>query len=430
MTSVVVGPICTRTMADQGADVIKVEAPEGDLLRHMAGIGRNPAMSGKFINFNRNKRSLCVDLRQAAARDAVRALAARADVFVSNIRPSSLKRLGLDAAGLAAANPRLIACSILGFGSGGPYAEAPAYDTVIQAAGGVAATFERSVGEPRYVPMVMADHITGLIAAQSIGFALYRREKTGVGEMIEVPMLENMAGFVLTEHLGSATFDPPIGPSGDARLLSPDGKPVRTADGYISLSANTNAQAFAFFRCIGRPELCEDSRFSTAFARTQNTPEYFAIRTEALLLKNSAEWLAMFRAADIPAGPYNTIDGLLDDPHLKAVGFVGTEDHPSEGRIHRTRVPNIFSGGMREDPLPTPRLGEHTREILAEAGCDDAAIDAMLASGAATVAPALTVERAAAPPSSSPGFTSRAPDHRPASGDARVEPARDAEGAA
>lgn len=385
MTSVVVGPICTRTLADQGADVIKVEAPEGDLLRHMAGIGRNPAMSGKFINFNRNKRSLALDLRQAPARDAVRALAATCDVFVSNIRPSSLARLGLGAAGLCAANPRLIACSILGFGSDGPYAEAPAYDTVIQAAGGVAATFERSTGEPRYVPMVMADHITGLIAAQSIGFALYRREQTGVGEIIEVPMLENMAGFVLTEHLGSATFDPPIGPSGDARLLSPDGKPLKTLDGYISLSANTNAQAFAFFRAIGRPELCDDPRFATAFARTQNTPEYFAIRAEAIAQKTSAEWLAIFRAADVPAGPYNTIDGLLEDPHLQATGFVFNEDHPTEGPIRRTRVANRFSGGMRDATLPAPRIGEHTRQILAEAGCSPAEIDAMIASGAAVV---------------------------------------------
>jgi len=386
MTSVVVGPICTRTLADQGADIIKIEAPEGDLLRHMAGIGRNPAMSGKFINFNRNKRSLALDLRQAPARDAVRRLAATADVFVSNIRPASLARLGLDAAGLCQANPRLIACSILGFGSDGPYAEAPAYDTVIQAAGGVAATFERSTGEPRYVPMVMADHITGLIAAQSIGFALYRRERTGVGEMIEVPMLENMAGFVLTEHLGSATFEPPIGPSGDARLLSPDGKPIKTKDGYISLSANTNAQAFAFFRAIGRPELCDDARFSSAFARTQNTPEYFALRTQAIAQKTSAEWLEIFRAADVPAGPYNTIDGLLEDPHLKATGFVFNEDHPTEGAIRRTRVANRFSGGMRDATLPAPRIGEHTRELLAEAGCTAAQIDAMIASGAA-VAP-------------------------------------------
>ncbi len=385
MTSVVVGPICTRTLADQGADVIKIEAPEGDLLRHMAGIGRNPAMSGKFINFNRNKRSLALDLRQAPARDAVRALAATCDVFVSNIRPASLARLGLGAAGLCAANPRLIACSILGFGSDGPYAEAPAYDTVIQAAGGVAATFERSTGEPRYVPMVMADHITGLIAAQSIGFALFRRERTGLGEMIEVPMLENMAGFVLTEHLGSASFDPPIGPSGDARLLSPDGKPIKTLDGYISLSANTNAQAFAFFRAIGRPELCDDPRFATAFARTQNTPEYFAIRIEAIAQKTSAEWLEIFRKADVPAGPYNTIDGLLEDPHLKATGFVFTEEHPTEGRLRRTRVANRFSGGMREATLPAPRIGEHTRELLAEAGCTAEQIEAMIASGAAVV---------------------------------------------
>jgi crotonobetainyl-CoA:carnitine CoA-transferase CaiB-like acyl-CoA transferase len=158
---------------------------------------------------------------------------------------------------------------------------------------------------------------------------------------------------------------------------------LKTLDGYISLSANTDAQAFAFFRAIGRPELYEDPRFSTAFARTQNTPEYFALRIEAIAKKTSAEWLAIFREADVPAGPYNTIDGLLDDPHLKSTGFVYNEEHPSEGMIRRTRVANIFSGGMRDATLPAPRIGEHTRDILAEAGCDAATITAMFAEGAA-----------------------------------------------
>ncbi|MCS6892549.1 MAG: CoA transferase [Rhodovarius sp.] len=383
MTSVVVGPICTRTLADQGADVIKVEAPGGDLLRQLGGGGRNPGMSGKFINFNRNKRAICLDLRDGRARAALRALIGTVDVFVSNIRPSSLARLGMDMGTLCAAHPRLIGCQILGFGFGGPYSEAPAYDTVIQAAGGVSATFEMSLGEPRYVPMVMADHITGLIAAQCIGFALYRRERTGRGEMIEVPMLENIASFVLTEHMGAMTFDPPTGPPGDARLLSPLGKPLKTKDGYISLSANTDEQAFAFFRAIGRPELIEDPRFCSVAARTRHTEEYFALRAEALLQKTTAEWLEIFRAADVPAGPYNTLEGLLEDPHLKAVGFIETVEHPTEGRIRRTRIANSFSGGMREEHLPAPRLGEHTREVLAEAGCSQAEIEAMLADGVA-----------------------------------------------
>ncbi|HEX4894562.1 MAG TPA: CoA transferase, partial [Hyphomicrobiaceae bacterium] len=246
-TSVVVGPICTRSLADQGADVIKVEAPSGDLLRTMARGSRNPGMSGKFLNFNRNKRSVCLDIKQPDGLAAMRRLIATADVFVSNVRPGALARAGLDWASLAPENPRLIHCSILAFGRGGRYFDKPAYDPIIQSLSGVAGTFERAIGEPRFVPMVMCDHISGLIAAQAIGFALYRREKTGRGEAIEVPMLENMASFVTSEHMGAATFDPPVGPSGDNRLLSPDYRPLPTRDGYITISPNTNAQAFAFF---------------------------------------------------------------------------------------------------------------------------------------------------------------------------------------
>ena len=222
LTTVVVGPICTRTLADQGADVVKVEAPGGDILRFLAAGSRTPAMSGKFINFNRNKRSIGLNIKQPEGLAALKALIAEADVFVSNVRPEALLRAGLDHASLSAANPRLIHCSILAFGRGGRYYNRPAYDPIIQSLSGVAGTFHRAIGEPRFVPMVMTDHTTGLIAAQSIGFALYRREKTGVGEAIDVPMFENMASFVTSEHLGAATFDPPEGPTGDARLLSPD----------------------------------------------------------------------------------------------------------------------------------------------------------------------------------------------------------------
>jgi crotonobetainyl-CoA:carnitine CoA-transferase CaiB-like acyl-CoA transferase len=383
LTSVVVGPICTRTLADQGADVIKVEAPGGDLLRSLGGRARHPGMSGKFIQFNRNKRSACLDLKRPEAAAVVRRLAASADVFVSNIRPSALARLGLSPEALMAANPRLIHCAIAGFGSTGPYAERPAYDTVIQGVSGIAGTFERSTGEPRYVPMLMADHTTGLIAAQCIGFALFRRERTGRGETIEVPMFENMASFVMSEHMAGLTFDPPAGPSGDVRVLSPEAKPLRTKDGFIALSANTDTQAFGFFDAIGRPELKADPRFCSVAARTANTRDYFALRAAALSEKTTAEWLGIFARLDVPAMPYNGIDGLLEDPHLKAVGFFEPEEHPSEGRVFRTRIPNRFGGGMREHALPAPRLGADTLAVLREAGLDQAEIDALLASGAA-----------------------------------------------
>lgn len=383
LSSVVVGPICTRVLADQGADVIKVEPPEGDLLRNLAVGARSRGMPGKFLQFNRNKRSICLDLKRADAMAALERLVAGADVFVTNMRPQALSRLGLDAAALAARHPRLIHCAILAFGSGGRYASRPAYDPIIQSLSGIAGAFERATGEPRFVPMVMTDHTTGLIAAQCIGFALYRRERTGRGEAIEVPMFENMASFVMTEHLGAASFDPPLGPSGDLRQLSPFYRPLPTLDGWITISPNTDAQAFAFFDAIGRPELRDDPRFASAAARTANAAAYFEVRAAGLAQRRTAEWLTILEALDVPVAAYNGIDDVLNDPHLADVGFFQAEDHPTEGPLRRTANPNRFSGGEREDALPAPRLGAQTRQVLAEAGYTDDMIEALLASGAA-----------------------------------------------
>ncbi|MBD0275541.1 MAG: CoA transferase [Acetobacteraceae bacterium] len=386
LTSVVVGPACTRALADQGADVVKIEAPpEGDLLRHIAQGARTPAMSGKFINFNRNKRSVVLDIKRPDGRAALLRLIGGVDVFVSNIRPAALARAGLDYASLAPDNPRLIHCSIVAFGTDGRYANRPAYDPIIQSLSGVAATFHRATGEPRFVPMVMTDHITGLVAAQAIGFALYRRERAGGGrgEAIEVPMFETMAGFVAAEHLGAATFDPPEGPAGDNRLLSAEYRPLPTRDGFITVAPNTNAQAFAFFNAIGRPELKSDPRFATPVARTDNAATYFEVRVAGLRQRTTAEWLEIFSGLDVPAARYNTIEDLLADPHLGDVGFWQSEDHPTEGRLRQARVATRFSGGMREDMLPAPRPGQHTREVLAEAGFSEAEVARMLDSGAA-----------------------------------------------
>jgi crotonobetainyl-CoA:carnitine CoA-transferase CaiB-like acyl-CoA transferase len=299
------------------------------------------------------------------------------------VRPEALARAGLDHATLAKDNPRLIYCSILAFGRGGRYFNRPAYDPVIQSLSGVAGTLARATGEPRFVPMVMSDHTSGLIAAQCIGFALYRREKTGRGEAIDVPMLENMASFVSSEHLGAATFDPPVGPTGDGRLLSPNYRPLPTKDGYITIRPNTNAQAFAFFDAIGRPELKTDPRFDSAAARTKNAAAYFEVHKEGLAQKTTDEWVELFDKLDVPAARYNSIDDLLTDPHLKDVGFFKEEDHPSQGRLRRTRLANTFSGGARKDETHAPLMGEQTREILAEAGYAQAEIETLLANGAA-----------------------------------------------
>jgi crotonobetainyl-CoA:carnitine CoA-transferase CaiB-like acyl-CoA transferase len=323
-----------------------------------------------------------LDLKKPDGRAALLRLIARADVFVSNVRPEALARAGLDHANLAKDNPRLIHCSILAFGRGGRYFNRPAYDPVIQSLSGVAGTLARATGEPRFVPMVMSDHTSGLIAAQCIGFALYRRERTGRGEAIDVPMLENMASFVASEHLGAATFDPPVGPTGDGRLLNPNYRPLPTKDGYMTIRPNTNAQAFAFFDAIGRPELKTDPRFNSAAARTKNAAAYFEVHKEGLAQKTTDEWVELFDKLDVPAARYNSIDDLLTDPHLKDVGFFKEEDHPSQGRLRRTRLANTFSGGARQDETHAPLMGEQTREILAEAGYAQTEIEALLAAGA------------------------------------------------
>jgi crotonobetainyl-CoA:carnitine CoA-transferase CaiB-like acyl-CoA transferase len=382
LSSVVVGPVCTGVLAEQGAEVIKLEAPEGDLLRRLGGKGRNPGMSGKFLNFNRGKRSICLDLKHPRAKAALARIASRCDILVTNIRPDAQARLGVDAARMAQAAPRLIHCSIVGFRTDGPYAGKPAYDTVIQGVSGIAGCFEASTGEPRYVPMLIADHVCGLIAAQMIGFALYRREKTGRGESLEIPMFENMAAFVLQEHLGAMSFRPALGPPGDARVLSPEARPLRTADGFIAVSANTDAQAHGFFRAIGRPELVEDPRFATVAARTAHTRDYFALRATALAGRTTAEWLALFEQADVPAMPYNTIEGLLTDPHLRATGLVREEEHPTEGPTFAIGAPNLLSGGMAGSLPAAQPLGADGRGILESAGLTAAEIDDLARDGA------------------------------------------------
>jgi crotonobetainyl-CoA:carnitine CoA-transferase CaiB-like acyl-CoA transferase len=231
--------------------------------------------------------------------------------------------------------------------------------------------------------MVVTDHTTGLIAAQCIGFALYRRERTGLGEALEVPMFENMASFVMSEHMGAATFDPPLGPPGDGRLVSPYYRPLATKDGWITVAPNTDAQAFAFLDAIGRPELKTDPRFSSAARRSANAAAYFEVRAAGLAQRTTAEWLEILPPLDVPCVPYNSLEGLMEDPHLADVGFFRAEDHPTEGRVRRTALPNRFSGGEREEDGPAPRLGADTRAVLAEAGYDEGAIEALISDGAA-----------------------------------------------
>ena len=383
LTSVVVGPTATLALAQQGADIIKLEPPEGDLMRKLGGKPRNPGMAPKFLHFNRGKRSIAVDLKTAAGMRIARQLAERADVFVSNMRLNALDRLGLAATDLAAVNPRLVHCSIVGFGSGGCYRDAPAYDTIIQGVSGFAACMERQFGEPRFAPFVIADHIVGFVAAQAICAALVGRATTGCGQAIEVPMFETMAAFVLTEHMAQRTFAPD-GEMGDPRIMDTFYRPARTADGWICVSPNTDAQAFGFFDAIGRPELKDDSRFSSVAARLRNVREYFTLRTELLATRTTAEWVERLRARQVPAMQVNSMDALFTDPHLLQVGLIEHQAHHTEGDVLALRAAPLFSEGapaLRD----TPTLGEDGPAILAELGYSSTEIADLL--GHAVLAP-------------------------------------------
>ena len=382
LTQAVVGPLATQIMADHGAEVIKVEAKEGDLIRYLAGKSMTPAMGPKFLHLNRNKRSIVLDLKQPAAHAALLKLIAKADVFMWNVRPAAIARLKLSYEDVRKVNPKIIYCGMFGFGQKGRYRDKPAYDNAIQGLGGLAALNHRATGEPRYMPIVVADKVVGLTTVQMIAMALYRRSQTGEGCSIQIPMFENVAKFVLEDHMYLQTFEPPLGGTGDQRILDPLGKPAPTKDGWICLSANTNKQVFALFDALGLPELKGDPRFSSVEARFTHVAEYFRIRNEKVKLKTTAEWLEILDRCGVPAMPYNTLEDLLVDPHLQDVGLFEIKEHPTEGKIRNIRPPNEWSCGTRTDWRPAPKIGQQSVEILREAGCSEAEIEQMIAAGA------------------------------------------------
>ena len=381
MTSVVMGPYATQIMGDLGADVIKVESGTGDTLRQN-GKGRNPGMGPLFLQMDRSKRSIVLDVKKPEGLAALLALLARADVFVFNLRPASMQRMGLGYEKVAAANPRIVYCALNGFGEDGPYAGKSAYDDMIQGAAGLPSLAARATGEPRYAPSALADRIAGMTGIYAILAALYHREKTGEGQSIEVPMFERMVEFVLSDHLYGLTFDPPIGGSGYPRQLAPDRKPYKTKDGYVCAMPYLDKHWQSFFAMAGLEELKGDARFTTLETRTQHIRALYEILATALLERTTAEWMALFEAADIPSMPLNTPESLLTDPHLEATGFFRMVEHPTEGRIRTMAVPVKFSASKPEVTRQAPRLGEHGREVMREAGYSDEEIARLVSAGA------------------------------------------------
>jgi crotonobetainyl-CoA:carnitine CoA-transferase CaiB-like acyl-CoA transferase len=383
LTTVVMGPYATQILADFGADVIKVEPPDGDVMRY-AWPFRNPGMGHIFLNANRNKRSIVLDLKQAPAREACLALARKADVMVYNIRPQAMARLRLSYEEVQKENPRIIYVGCFGYSQRGPYAAKAAYDDLIQGAAGLPWLLHKQGAEtPRYAPIIVADRSVGQQVASAVSAALYRREKSGQGQRVDVPMFEHLLQIVLGEHLGGYTFEPRQGEAGYARMLAPDRRPYRTRDGYVCALIYNDKQWRAFFDVIGQPEKFKEPKFSNQEVRSKHYPEAYAFVAEQMLKRSTAEWLEALERADIPVQRMNSIDDIVADPHLAATGFFRTVEHPSEGRIRSMAVPSEWSESPPQYRRHAPRLGEHTREVLGEAGYSAAQIDALMASGAA-----------------------------------------------
>jgi crotonobetainyl-CoA:carnitine CoA-transferase CaiB-like acyl-CoA transferase len=377
LSSVILGPFATMILGDLGADVIKVEAPAGDTARYV-NPGRHRGMSGTAVNLHRNKRSIVLDLKAPDGRAALLRLAATADAVFHNIRPQAMARLGLAYADFRAAKPDIVHCVATGFGGDGPYAGQPAYDDLIQGASGIAALVARRHGRPDYYPGTICDKVTAMTAVYALIAGLLHRERTGEGQDIEVPMFETMVAFNFVEHVCDFVFEPPEGPFGYARMLSPDRRPYQTSDGYLCMLPYTDAQWRAFFAIIGKPALAEDARFASLTARTTNVNALYALLAEEVKQRSTEAWLALCNEHQIPAFPVLEPESLPEDPHLRARGFFERRRHPSEGDYLAPGVPVRFSASPGAISADAPRLGQHTREILQEAGLSAAEIDDLL----------------------------------------------------
>ncbi|MEQ9125243.1 MAG: CoA transferase [Alphaproteobacteria bacterium] len=382
LTTVVVGPYSTQLLADMGADVTKVEAPDGDLTR-LTGPSRNPGMTTNFMQLNRNKRSVVLDLKTVEGAEAMRRLLADADVFVHNMRPEPLARLGFDYEKVATFNPGIVYCNIWGFGMGGRYAGRPAFDDIIQGVCGMVALEAFGGKEARFVPMLLADKATGLFAAFAIASALYHKLKTGEGQMIETPMFESMTSLTMIEHMAGAGLEPASGPPGSERHAKPMRWPVPTADGHVCILATSDKHWRGLTSVGGRPELAEDPRYKDRRSRLERRAEVLALTAEMAKTRPTAEWVRLLAEAGVPCMQINTLEEVITDPHLEDVGFFRVVDHPSEGPIRLMSPPYTLSKTQPDIRRMPPRMGEHTAEVLAELGYDARQIEAMLEAGAA-----------------------------------------------
>jgi crotonobetainyl-CoA:carnitine CoA-transferase CaiB-like acyl-CoA transferase len=379
LTSAVLGPVATQILGDMGAEVIKIEPPQGDPVRPL-GPSRHPGMGAYFLNINRNKKSVALDLKRPAAREALLRLVETADVFVHNMRLAAAERLDLDYAAVAARNPRIVYAAATGFRKDGVHRDRPSFDDVIQGESGLAALNGGPRGEPRYVPMAVCDKICGYVLASVIGMALFHRERAGEGQEVHVPMLETMVAFNLVDHLWHGVLGEPEKGLGYPRMLTPHRRPFPTKDGHICILATTDAQSRHLFEALDCPELADDERFCTLDRRTDNIDELYALIVERMRQRTTADWRERLDCFDVPNGVVTDLEGLLADPYLADTEFFEHVEHPSEGKMLTMAIPIFFSATPGKSfCLPPPRLGEHTREVLATLGYSDADIEEITA---------------------------------------------------
>ncbi|MGB9305880.1 MAG: CoA transferase [Mycobacterium sp.] len=364
LTAMVMGPYCTQIMADMGADVIKVEPPQGDDTRYVS-VGPTRGMSGVFVNVNRGKRGVALDLKSDVGKTALRALIEQADVFIHSMRAKAIGRLGFSYPDVAAINPRIVYTNCYGYGRHGPDRDLPAYDDTIQAACGLPSVQQRLTGEANFVGTIMADKIAGLTALYATMMALFHRERTGEGQEVEVGMFEAMASFMLVEHANGAIFDPPLGPAVYPRAVAPNRRPYRTSDGYIAALIYNDRHWAAFVNSV-RPAWANDSH-ATLENRARQIDTVYSLLAETLVQRTTQEWLDLFRELEIPAAPLSSPAELFDDPHLNAVGFFETVDTP-HGPVRFPGVPTWFSRTPGHVSGGAPELGAHTDEVLEEVG--------------------------------------------------------------
>jgi crotonobetainyl-CoA:carnitine CoA-transferase CaiB-like acyl-CoA transferase len=380
LTTMVMGPMATQILGDLGAEVVKVERPSGDPQRYPLP-SRHPTMNGVFLNLNRNKRSIAVDLQKKEGAELIRGFCRRADVVVSSMRRGSARKLALDYESIKKVKPDIVYCVANGFGEGGPYSGKPAYDDVIQAASGIAGLLQEVRGQPQYLPIALCDKVAGMTMVYAIIAALLHRERTGQGQEIETPMFEASVAFNLVEHVCGYAFDPPLGQFGWKRILAERRRPYRTKDAFACIMPYSDQNWSDFFVSIGRPELVSDPRFVTYTLRIEHTDELYKLLEDYAPQRTTAEWSAFCDSKGIPFMPVILPTALWDDEQIKSSGLLGIAEHPTEGRYRTIGPPVRFGLTPASICKHAPNLGEDTIDVAAQAGLSKDEIEHLLRSG-------------------------------------------------